>query len=229
MKSDAFQFRQFTVSQHLCGMKVGTDGVLLGAWAQGGSRILDVGTGTGLIALMMAQRYGDAHVSAIDIEQDAVCQASANVAASPFPDRIAVVHASLQDFCRQAEQKGRYDAIVSNPPFFMDSLLPDDARRLSARHTVTLTYAELMACARKLLAADGELSVVVPFNYRQQMDNEAVFSGFFPCRVCGVKTSAAKPPKRYLLSYRLRPCSLSVEELTVGDECYSTLTQAFYL
>jgi len=218
-----FQFKQFIIEQEKCAMKVGTDAVLLGVWAQGGHRVLDVGTGTGIIALMMAQRYEDAMVTAIDIDEGAVCQASENVAHSPFSDRITVVQTAVQD------HEGLYDAIVSNPPFFIDSLQAPDSQRNTARHATTLTYAELMQAAWRLLGDDGELSVVVPFDYKRRMEDEATFCGFFPSRVMAVRTAAQKPPRRYLLAFKKRPCQLVSEQLTIGDEHYRQLTEKFYL
>lgn len=204
-------------------MKVGTDGVLLGAWAHGGARILDAGTGTGVIALMMAQRFPEALVTAIDVDEGAVRQAQENVLQSPFSERIEVLGESLQ------QHEGRYDSIISNPPFFMDSLKAPDAQRTMARHTTTLTYQELMQAAWRLLADEGELSVVVPFDYRQRMEDEAIFVGFFPCRICAVKTTEKKAPKRYLLAFKKHPCPCEKEELTIGSEAYRQLTQDFYL
>lgn len=208
-------------------MKVGTDGVLLGAWARGGSRVLDVGTGTGIIALMMAQRYPDAHILGIDIDEGAVRQATANVLASPFSLRIRIQQTRLQDM--DDSFAGCFDAIVSNPPFFIDSLAAPDEQRNLARHTTTLTYAELMQSAWRLLSDDGELSVVVPFDYRQRMEDEAIFVGFFPCRVCAVKTTDRKPAKRFLLSFRKHPCPCEKEQLTIGSEAYRQLAGDFYL
>ena len=204
-------------------MKVGTDGVLLGAWAKGGQRILDAGTGTGVIALMMAQRFPEAQVTAIDIDEGAVRQSQQNVAVSPFAAQVTVLRETLQ------EHQGAYDAIVSNPPFFIDSLAAPDEQRNMARHTQTLTYAELMQAAYRLLSDDGELSVVVPFDYRQRMEDEAIFVGFFPSRVCAVKTTERKPAKRYLLAFRKHPCPCQKEQLTIGSEDYQALTSAFYL
>jgi tRNA1Val (adenine37-N6)-methyltransferase len=195
-----FRFKNFTVEQDLCAMKVGTDGVLLGAWARGGEQVLDVGTGTGLIALMMVQRYPEARVTALDIDEGAVRQATINVEQAKVKDRIRVVQQRVQ------EHKGQYDAVVSNPPFFIDSLNAPDVRRNTARHADTLTYAELMEAAWRLLKDDGELSVVVPFDYRQRMEDEATFRGFFPSRVCAVKMVERKPAKRYLLAFRKHPC-----------------------
>ena len=223
-----FQFKQFTIQQELCAMKVGTDGVLLGAWAKGGQRILDAGTGTGVIALMMAQRYPEAQVMAIDIDEGAVRQAQQNVAQSPFSGRVEVLRKSVQEFDGRDGFYG-YDAIISNPPFFIDSLAAPDEQRNMARHTQTLTYAELMQAAYRLLSDDGELSVVVPFDYRQRMEDEAIFVGFFPSRVCAVKTTERKPVKRYLLAFRKHPCPCEKELLTIGSEAYRQLTQDFYL
>ena len=204
-------------------MKVGTDGVLLGAWANGGQRILDAGTGTGVIAMMLAQRYPEARVTAIDIDEGAVRQAQQNVTKSPFAAQVTVLQETLQ------EHQGEYDAIVRNPPFFIDPLAAPDEQRNMARHTATLTYAELMQAAYRLLSDEGELSVVVPFDYRQRMEDEAIFVGFFPSRVCAVKTTERKPAKRYLLAFRKHPCPCEKEQLTIGSEDYQALTSAFYL
>lgn len=233
-----FRFKKFVIEQELCAMKVGTDGVLLGAWATGGSSVLDVGTGTGIIALMMAQRCPQARVTALDIDEGAVRQALQNVAQSPFADRIEVLQKSVQEFDRANgtnrgngtnRSNGTYDAIVSNPPFFIDSLNAPDRQRNIARHAETLTYGQLMQAAWRLLADEGELSVVVPFDYRQRMEDEATFVGFFPSRVCAVRTSARKPAKRFLLAFRKHPCPCERTEMTLGDEAYTLLTQEFYL
>lgn len=218
-----FRFKNFTVEQDLCAMKVGTDGVLLGAWARGGEQVLDVGTGTGLIALMMMQRYPEARVTALDIDEGAVRQATINVEQAEAKDRIRVVQQRVQ------EHEGQYDAIVSNPPFFIESLNAPDVQRNTARHAETLTYAELMEAAWRLLKDDGELSVVVPFDYRQRMEDEATFRGFFPSRVCAVKTVERKPAKRYLLAFRKHFCQCVKETMTIGDEQYRQLTGDFYL
>ena len=233
-----FQFQRFTIHQDQCAMKVGTDGVLLGAWAQGGERVLDIGTGTGVIALMMAQRYAEAHVVAVDIDEAAVRQARQNADASPFGDRVEVVLSSIQDYatsCSLSFGEGRgdvpahFDSIVCNPPFFVDSLKAPDQQRSLARHADTLPFAELMRSAYRLLSDDGELSVVIPFDYRRRLDDEAFLCGFFPSRVCAVRTKSTKPVRRYLLAYRKRPCPCHHDELTIGDARYQQLTRDFYL
>jgi tRNA1Val (adenine37-N6)-methyltransferase len=220
-----FQFKRFKIEQDLCAMKVGTDGVLLGAWARGGGRMLDVGCGTGVIALMLAQRYPQGRVTALDIDKGAVRQTEQNVAQSPFADRVEVIQGAVQTF----GSKDCYDAIVSNPPFFVDSLNAPDPQRNIARHAETLTYNQLMQAAWRLLKDDGELSVVVPFDYRRRMEDEAIFVGLFPSRVCAVRTAAHKAPKRFLLAFRKHPCSCEKTEMTLGDETYNLLTQDFYL
>lgn len=230
MANSYFQFRQFTVRQEHCAMKVGTDGTLLGAWAKGGQRVLDVGMGTGLIALMMAQRFPEASMTAIDIDADAVGQATANVAASPFADRVQVVHADVAHF-----DDGVFDSIVCNPPYFIDSLTCPDDRRTLARHDRSLSYRTLMAAACRLLTDDGELSVVIPFDCRSRLEQEAALAGLSKVRQCAVQTTPNKPPRRYLLAFRRHPAPL---EDTVGilednpghrSSWYQQLTKDFYL
>ena len=133
MRGKGFTFKQFHIDHSRCAMKVGTDGTLLGAWATlptDGS-ILDIGTGTGLIAIMAAQRSFGSKITAIDIDEDCVLQARENVAASPWPDHIEVIHSALQDF----SPTQKFDCIISNPPYFIDSQLSPDAARSTARHT----------------------------------------------------------------------------------------------
>lgn len=234
MANSYFQFKQFRISQDRCAMKVGTDGTLLGAWAHGGPTILDIGTGTGVIALMMAQRFAEARVTAIDIDADACQQAEANVAASPFASRVRVRHIALQDFAssdasQQADDTPRYASVVCNPPFFNDSLQSPDRQRTIARHTTTLSYRQLFLSAARLLADDGELSVVIPTECRSALDTEAVISGFFPSRVCAVFTSERKPPRRFLLAYRRKPVAVEITRLLLGSPDHHALMSPFML
>ena len=136
-----FAFKKFVIHQDHCAMKVGTDGVLLGSWANGGKRILDIGTGTGLIALMMAQRYTDAIIDAVEIDHDAALQAYENVSNTEFANRIKIVETAIQHYSTQ----DKYNAIVSNPPFFIDSLLNPNAQRSTAR---TCLHAEILRVVR---------------------------------------------------------------------------------
>ena len=228
MANDFFQFKQFIVRQDLCAMKVGTDGTLLGAWARGGKRMLDVGTGTGLIALMMAQRHERALVDAIDLDRDACSQAEQNVAESPFGDRIKVWNKSLQEFARE-DIVGRYDSIVSNPPYFLHSLKAPDERRAMARHADTLSYYELMKCSAKMISENGEISVVIPFDCRKHLEEAAVVAGLFPSRICAVKTKPSKAPKRYLLAFTKRPATIIEDELLIGSDEYTKMMKDFYL
>ena len=234
MSNSHFSFKQFTVRQERCAMKVGTDGTLLGAWAHGGRTVLDIGTGTGLIALMMAQRFPQSRVTAVDIDAGAVEQARENVAASPFVDRVTVVEADIRDTGGQTPC-AKYEAIVVNPPYFNDSLECPDGQRTTARHTSSLSYRELMEAALHLLADDGELSVVIPFDCKGRLESEAALAGLSKCRECSVRTTPRKSPRRYLLAFRHHPATLEstegVLETAPGlrSQWYQELTKDFYL
>lgn len=230
MANDYFRFKQFTVSQSRCAMKVGTDGTLLGAWAEGGSEILDIGTGTGLIALMMAQRFRDARITGVDIDADAAAQARDNVAQSPFAGRINIECADV------LQMQGQYDCIVSNPPYFSNALLSPDRQRTLARHTESLTYRSLWQAVSRLLTDDGKFSLVVPFDYRQKVMEEAALAGFFLHREWAVKTTPAKAPRRFLLAFGRHPIKTAdqgtgILEASPGQrsEWYRQLTDDFYL
>ncbi len=232
MAGDSFSFKRFVVHQERCAMKVGTDGTLLGAWAAVAPHteqptILDIGTGTGLVALMMAQRFPSADITAIDIDEEAVCQAAQNATASPFKERITVRCTPLQSFSSQTT----FDAIICNPPFFEHSLTCPNSRRTVSRHTTTLTFMELMVHAYRLLNDDGEMSVVIPFDAMPRMEEAAAIAGFFLRRQCEVKTTPAKAPKRLLMSFVKTPTTEGVErtEIVIGGDVYRELTQDFYL
>lgn len=204
MANDFFQFKQFTIHQQHCAMKVGTDGTLLGSWASapaGACRILDVGTGTGLIALMMAQRFPEARVTGIDIDTDAVGQASENALESPFKERIMIREGDVTSM----EDADGFDAIVCNPPFFDRSLTCPDQQRTEARHTVSLTYRQLMESAFRLLKDDGRLSAIIPSDCRSRLESEAHLVGFFISRICSIQTTPKKTPKRYMIEFRKQP------------------------
>lgn len=213
-------------------MKVGTDGVLLGAWAQGGCRILDIGSGTGLISLMMAQRFPEAEVVGIDMDVDACGQARENVMASPFRDRVEIECCRLQDF----GAAGVFDAIVSNPPFFVDSLKNPDSKRTMARHTDSLPFRDLFAGVKRLLSYEGVFSAIVPAEVVEQFVAESCMLGFYLIRKCCVKTVERKQPKRFMLSFakhRISPYEEHVETMMDSQgnrsEWYRKITEEFYL
>ena len=221
-------------------MKVGTDGTLLGAWARGGDTILDIGTGTGLIAMMMAQRFPDARIIGIDIDHDAVLQARENVAVSPFGN-ISIVEGDVRTFfnilTNPSQELGTlFSTIVANPPFFVESLECPDNRRTVARHASSLSYRDMMATAWRLLNDDGELSVIIPADCKSRMDTEATFAGFSKSRECAIKTTPKKAPRRFLLAFRKHPVSVVESETGIIEDApnlrsawYSELTKDFYL
>lgn len=231
MSNNYFIFKQFTIRHDRCAMKVGTDGTLLGAWAEVPSSvphpsILDIGTGTGLIALMMAQRFPQSVVKAIDIDREAVAQAQENIATSPFADRIKTANIAIQDF-----RDSTFDAIVCNPPFFTEALTCPDERRTAARHTSSLTYEELMIAAGRTLSDCGEISVIIPTDCMDSMNSAAAIVGLHPKRICYVKTTERKPAKRVLLAYSRQHPGRDIETRTmiIGDDEYKRLTDDFYL
>ena len=244
MSNNYFQFKRFVVRQERCAMKVGTDGTLLGAWARGGQRVLDIGTGTGLIALMMAQRCPEALVTAVDIDADAVRQARENVAKSSFAERITVVEGDINTLTIPNSGNHishlspliyHFDAIVCNPPYFNDSLTCPDEQRTTARHTTTLTYRELMAAVARFLSDDGEFSVVIPFDCKARLEAEAALAGLSKTRECSIRTTPRKAPRRFLLAFRKHPVAVETTEGVLETEpgqrsdWYHALTNDFYL
>lgn len=235
MSNNYFQFKKFVVRQDSCAMKVGTDGTLLGSWARGGRKILDIGTGTGLVALMMAQRFEDAELYAVEIDRDAHLQAMDNVENSPFNGRIKLFNQSIQDFSTEyADEK--FDSIVCNPPFYVNSLgCPDDKRHI-ARHSSSLPFDVLLRSVKNLLSDEGRLSVVIPTDSHPSFDAEARMSGFRCSRLCRIRTVERKPPKRMLLEYVLHGgIEMQYEEHCLQDndgrrsEWYSDITSEFYV
>ena len=237
MSNEFFKFKQFTVYHDRCAMKVGTDGVLLGAWAPGGRRILDIGTGTGLIALMMAQRFSGSEIDAVEIDADAVSQAEENVRAAGFDNKINIFHAPLHDFtCLHNDVKCRYDCIVSNPPFYTEDTECPESRRHAARHTDSLSYRELFGCAAQLLADKGTFTIIIPMEAKEKIIFEACLAKMFVKNVCLIKTTPRKPFKRVMMSFtNVHPEESLTEEhcLMNADgsrsEWYEGVTGDFYL
>ncbi len=227
-----FTFKQFHVEHDLCAMKVGTDGILLGSWApvKSGQRVLDIGTGTGLIALMLAQRSVQSQIQAIDLDSGAVQQARQNVAASPWPERIQVEQCRLQDY-----KAGPFDLIVSNPPYFPHGQEFDCQARKQARHTGSLSLAELAESISRLLAAHGQAALVLPVSQHPQLEAEMSRAGLLLQHHCEVFSKSGKKALRSLLLFGKEPVEPSRSSLYIHDETgaysadYVALTKDFYL
>lgn len=231
-----FRFKQFTVHQDRCAMKVGTDGVLLGAWtsvAHGPKLILDIGTGSGLIALQMAQRCAAAKIDAVEIDVDAYAQCVENFEGSPWTERLRGFHTAFQKF---AETSGKaYDLIVSNPPYHTESTESPDKGRIRARQNKSLPFDVLLGGVAKLLADGGRFSMIAPFGEERGIVAAAADHTLFPLRITRVQGNPSAPVKRSLLEFTgLREsCDCNVlileEERHRPTEAYRTLTKDFYL
>ena len=222
-----FRFREFSVQQHKSAMKVGTDAVLLGAWANLDSdqRILDIGTGTGLIALMVAQRYPGAAIHGIEPETGAFGEASDNFRNSPWPARLSCSRETLRD------HQGVYDHAITNPPFF--PLPSATAERTMARSSVHLSAHEILQDARRLLTDIGRLSIILPVEEGTSFLDQAPRFGFFPERYCTVYSDKDKPVRR-LMTFGRQPVAVRHEKLFIRWEGkyskdYIALTRPFYL
>ena len=235
MANSFFKFKQFTRHQERSAMRVSTDGVLLGAWSrvEKSNRILDIGTGTGLIAIMAAQR-SLARIDAVELDFGAASEAAFNISLSPWKDRITVY---CMDFCRFYDKttKPVYHHILSNPPYFIDSLLPPDGKREQARHTGTLDYEVLFEGASYLLLPDGKLSLVSPADLQEHLIFIASLYGFYPVRFTYVSGISGKAPKRLLSEWSrarrpLEENAFSIEKRGEGYTLeYIMLTRDFYL
>lgn len=231
--ADKFDFKQFSVYHDRSSIKVGTDAVLVGAWADvtQAKRILDVGTGSGVIALMLAQRtHETTQIDAIDISKNDCEQAQENIIRSPWPTRISILHKSLQLL-----ENGPYDLIVSNPPYFINSYRPPTITRANARHAETLTHHELLFHAKRLLNPTGKVTVVLPFTEANQLQQTAELVGFHCTKRCTFQSRIDKPIERILLEYQLIENSTNEEKLVLYDGnsewsvAYRALTKDFYL
>lgn len=235
MPNQYFSFKQFTVFHHLCAMKVGIDGVLLGAWASIGNAdsILDIGTGTGLIALMLAQR-SNSLIQVIDIDKNAVLQAIENVSNSPWSNRIGISEIALQEFAKTTVD--RFDLIVSNPPYFINSTKTPNENRTTARHTDSLSHEELIENAILLLKPTGKICIILPVNEGLQCIEFALDKGLFCTKQCIVYPKPNATAKRLLLEFSLQSNPKIESEMAIEGEQrhqyspeFTALAKDFYL
>ena len=199
MGNSWFQFQQFRVAQDRCAMKISTDAVLLGSLVQsdGPKQILDIGTGTGVVALMLAQRFPGASITALELDPEAASQANENCEQSPFSKRLTVLQGRFQDFAVEE----RFDLLVSNPPFFPDHLPASDPKRQQALHTNSLSFEELLHKASQVLTPYGSFWVILPPRQMQDFIQYATGNGLFPRTRVGIRDTAAKPIHREVVSF----------------------------
>lgn len=242
MGTPFFRFKQFTVWHDRCGMKVGTDGVLLGAWCPlpsiSHARVLDIGVGSGLITLMIAQRLQEQRntfsICGIDIDKGAVEQSRINFEQSPWSSHLISKESSLQSF----EAEKAFDLIVSNPPYFQNSLKNPNAARATARHTETLSYRELICHSKRLLSNDGILALVLPAEAEEEIVALGATYELAPTHITYVHSKPGKSVKRLLIAFTpsnerlleaIKTHFYIESENSPRSEEYQQLTQAFYL
>jgi len=234
MSNNYFQFKQFTVMQNYSAMKVGTDGVLLGSWveAQSAKNVLDIGCGTGLLALMMAQKTL-ATIDALDIDSDACKDALLNFSQSPWKERIHLIEG---DFISFSQNMGKqYDVIVSNPPFFKDSLHSPQAKKNTARHTNSLPHEKLIEGVARLLTDDGHFYVVIPADISKAFITNSRLQGLHPQTILQIFSKETDlKPIRTLICFGRNDCkadesSMHIYKQASYSEEYKALTAEFYL
>ncbi|TLX76026.1 methyltransferase [Labilibacter sediminis] len=236
MANTYFSFKEFIVHQDKTAMKVGTDGVLLGAWANcdKAKKILDIGSGTGLISLMLAQRTENAAIDAIEIDDSAFGQMQQNFELSPWKNRLTSIHMDFKHYSTTSGNK--YELIVSNPPFFINSLKNECNKKSLARHTDSLSFAELISGIDMLLAENGIFCVILPATEKSSFIELAKTSGLNLTRCLYIKPTPSKPAKRILMEFSLSKSVCIEEEIIIEDSGrhgysneYKELTKDFYL
>ncbi len=237
--SKSFQFKQFSIQQDQCAMKVGTDGVLLGAWCSQDfmpESILDIGSGTGVIALQLAQRFDAEIIDAVEVDGNAYEQAVENFEASVWSDRLFCYHSSFKNFVDELSSEGEtYDLIVSNPPFYTDHFESNDDSRNKARFTTSLSFKELIEGVSKLLTENGIFSVVIPFKEEVSFIVLANDFNLYLTRTCRVKGTPNSDVKRSLLEFSRSVSKIEEEELTIEisrhqyTKQYIEIVKDFYL
>lgn len=231
-----FQFKQFTIEQDRCAMQIGTDGVLLGAWVSIENNpfsILDIGAGTGVIALQLAQRSDAEMIDALEVDDNAYEQCVDNFENSPWGDRLFCYHASLGEFIEEIEDK--YDLIVSNPPFYSEDYKTSDESRDLARFNDSLPFDELIFSASQLLSEEGTFAVVIPRKEEEGFLKLAEQENLFAKRICRVKGNETSQEKRSLIAFSFEKSTPKIENLTIETsrhkytEEYISLVNEFYL
>jgi len=231
-----FTFKQFHVNQDRCAMKIGTDGVLLGAWTpliNNPYNVLDIGAGTGILSLMLAQRSNAEQIDAIEIDEDAYEQCVENFEASPWSDKLFCFHAGLDEFVDEPEDE--YDLIISNPPFYTDDYKSDNTSRDLARFEDALPFEELIEAAALLLSDNGIFSVIIPFKEEERFVQLCQERGLFPLKITRVKGTPTAEIKRSLLAFTRIQQTPLIDELVIETARhqytpeYIELTKDFYL
>lgn len=233
--ADCFRFKQFTIHHDQCAMKVGTDGVLLGAWApvDDAQKMLDIGTGSGVIAIMLAQRQPNAQVHAVEIDEKACQQASRNMEECVWSSALSVHETSIQDYASRTDEL--YDLIVSNPPFFSGGVFSANQDRTMVRHTVKLPHGDLLRSVRALLAPEGKFCVILPFIEGLRFVEMAGHYNIHCTRITEVVPVKNKPANRVLLQFEHQAKELVKDRLSIREKPdeftteYKAMTSAFYL
>ena len=231
-----FRFKQFNLDQDRCAMKVGTDGVLLGAWAsleKSPENILDIGAGTGLISLLLAQRSLTETIDAIELDDNAYEQCAENFESSPWGDRLFCYHASLDEFVDEWEDT--YDLIVSNPPFYSEDVSSGDKSRDQARQSQSLPFDQLLEGVSRLLSPKGTFATIIPFRQEEAFLQIAAHCNLFPQRITRVKGNPTSGTKRSLMEFVFNATDVKIKALTIEirrheyTKDYIELTKDFYL
>ena len=234
----AFQFKEFSINQDRCAMKVGTDGVLLGTWTpleNNPFSILDIGSGTGLIALMLAQRSNAEQIDAIEIDENAYEQCVDNFENSNWSDRLFCYHASFQEFVGEVHEEDQYDLIVSNPPFYTAQFKSDNLQRDLARFEDALPFEHLLQGSSLLLSDEGIFCVIIPFSEEDNFISIANHFELYPLKITRIKGNPTSEIKRSLIAFSKREIQVEIDELIIETsrhqytEKYKNLTQDFYI